>query len=104
VTAYAAQPLSRPQRDKTEGNYMSAAENSRILRVGSNTLARRFRSSMSFPPPPKPAPLGFHRAHLSLRDQKTNENYELNTICQSHSTVAAPCHPLAAVFKRPLSA
>jgi len=55
---------------------MAAAENSRILRVGSNTPARRFRSSLSFPPPPKPSPLGFHRAHLSLRDQKTNENYE----------------------------
>ena len=82
---------------------MAAAENSRILRVGSNTLTRRFRSSLSFPPPPKPSPLGFHRAHLSLRDQKTNENYELNIIIQSHSTVAAPCHPLAAVFQRPLA-
>jgi len=46
---------SHPQRDKTQGNYMAAAENSRMLRVGLNTLARRFRSSLSFPPSPKPS-------------------------------------------------
>jgi hypothetical protein len=71
VTAYAAWPLSHSQRDKTEGNYMATAKNSRILRFGSNTPTRRFRSSLSFPPPPKPSPLGFHRAHLSLRELKT---------------------------------
>jgi hypothetical protein len=47
---------------------MAVSESSRILRVGS-THARRFRSSLSFPPPPRPSLLGFHRAHLSLRDQ-----------------------------------
>jgi len=35
--------LSHPQRDETRGNYMAAAENSRMLRVGSNRT-RRFRS------------------------------------------------------------
>jgi hypothetical protein len=33
-----------------------------------NTTGRGFRSFLSFPPPPKPLPLGFHRAHVSLPD------------------------------------
>jgi hypothetical protein len=37
----------RPQRDKTEGNYMAAAETSMILRFRSNKT-RVFRSSIDF--------------------------------------------------------
>jgi hypothetical protein len=44
MTAYAVWSLA--QRDETEGHYMAAAEISMILRVGSNTPARRFRSSI----------------------------------------------------------
>jgi hypothetical protein len=48
-----------------------------------DTTVRGFRSSLSFTPPPRPSLLGFHRAHLSLRDQtktkKWNDmNQELN--------------------------
>jgi hypothetical protein len=50
-----------PQRDVTEVNYMAAAENSRMLRVVASVPV------LSFPPPPKPSPLGFHRVKLSLR-------------------------------------
>jgi hypothetical protein len=39
---------------------------------------------LSFPNPPKPSPLGFHRAHLSLRDKTETQN-ESTKICQSNS-------------------
>jgi hypothetical protein len=48
-------------RDVTEGNYMAAAENSRMLRVVASVPV------LSFPPPPKPSLLGFHRGEVSLR-------------------------------------
>ena len=57
---------SRPQRVKSAGHCMAESDSSRILRIGS-TLTRR--SSSSFPPPPRPSLLGFHHAHLSLREQ-----------------------------------
>jgi len=57
--------VKNPQRDVTEGNYMAAAENSRMLRVVASVPV------LSFPPPPKPSPLCFHRAYLSLLDDKT---------------------------------
>jgi len=46
--AYTAWPQPRPQRDETEGNYMAAAETSRILRVRSNKKPRVFRSCLDF--------------------------------------------------------
>jgi hypothetical protein len=30
---------------------------------------------LSFPPPPKPLPLGFHRAHLSLPDNSKQSGF-----------------------------
>jgi hypothetical protein len=45
---------------------MAAAENSRMLRVVASVPV------LSFPPPPKPSPLGFHRAYLSLLDDKNH--------------------------------
>jgi hypothetical protein len=58
--------FERSQRADTEGNYMAAAEMSTILRFVASV------PRLTFPPPPKPSPLGFHRAYLSLLD---NENY-----------------------------
>ena len=43
---------------------MAAAENSRMLRVVASVPV------LSFPSPPEPSPLGFHRAYLSLLDDK----------------------------------
>jgi hypothetical protein len=57
------------QRDSTEGNYMAAAENSRMLRVVASVPV------LSFPPPPKPLPLGFHRAHLSQPDNSKQSGF-----------------------------
>jgi hypothetical protein len=71
LMAYTAWPQLRPQRDETEGNYMAAAETSRMLRVRLNKQLASSVPVLTFPPPPKPSPLGFHRAHLSLRDLKT---------------------------------
>ena len=70
-TAYAAWPPAHSQRDKTEGNYMATAETSRMLRVRSIKPLASSVPVLTFPPPPKPSPLGFHRAHLSLRKLKT---------------------------------
>ncbi len=53
---------------------MAGAESSRILQVGS-THARRFRSSLSFPPPPRPSLLGFHAHHLFAARQNRNLNW-----------------------------
>jgi len=55
---------ARPQRDEKAGNYMAAAENSRMLRFVASVPV------LSFPPPPKPSPLCFHRVKLSLLDDK----------------------------------
>jgi hypothetical protein len=48
--------------------------------VGGNvkdTTVRCFRSSLDLSAHAKPSPLSFHRAHLSLRYQKTKmKNYE----------------------------
>jgi hypothetical protein len=43
---------------------MAAAEMSTILRFVASV------PRLTFPPPPKPSPLGFHRAYLSLLDDK----------------------------------
>jgi hypothetical protein len=54
---------ARPQRDGEGGQLYGNGGKFK------NTTVRGFRSFLSFPPPPKPLPLCFHRAHLSLREQ-----------------------------------
>ena len=71
---------------------MAVAESSRILRVGS-THARRFRSSLSFPPPPRPSLLGFHRAHLSLRDQNENHERKAKYVPTNQCSIIHPSAP-----------
>jgi hypothetical protein len=71
---YASRATPHPQRDETWCNYMAAAEKSMILRVGSNTPARRFPFLIDFPAAAKALLLGFHRAHLSLHGLKANKN------------------------------
>jgi hypothetical protein len=56
-----------PQRADTEGNYMAAAETSTILRFVASV------PRLTFPPPPKPSPLGFHRVKLSLLNNRKFE-------------------------------
>jgi hypothetical protein len=57
---------------------MAAAENSRMLRFVASVPI------LSFPPPPKPSPLGFHRAYLSLLDGKNYlELFNARHACQS---------------------
>jgi hypothetical protein len=51
---------------KRRGNYMAAAEMSMIYGSAQTALAASV-PRLTFPPPPKPSLLGFHRAHLSLR-------------------------------------
>ncbi len=46
---------------------LAAAENSRMLRVVASVPV------LSFPPPPKPLPLGFHRGKSSLLDMEMFE-------------------------------
>jgi hypothetical protein len=58
------------QRDAAR--FRSDEKAGRLYGVGGNvkdTSGRGFRSSLTFPPTPKPCLLGFHRAHLSLRVQ-----------------------------------
>jgi hypothetical protein len=62
--AYAAGPPSRPQRDEVRGRLYGGFGKFK------DTTGRGFRSSLSFPNPPRPSHLGFHRAHLSLRGKK----------------------------------
>jgi hypothetical protein len=77
--------VKNPQRDVTEGNYMAAAENSRMLRVVASVPV------LSFPPPPKPLPLGFHRVYLSLPDNKNYlKSFSVRHACQS-ITLFASC-------------
>jgi hypothetical protein len=78
---------------KKAGNYMAVSETSRMLRVVASV------PPVTFPKTPKPLPLCFHRAHLSLRYQKTkHENYECNNINRSRSASETHHHQLAAVF------
>ena len=59
MTAYAAWQPSHSQRDETEGNYMAAAETSRMLRVRSNKRLASSVPVLTFPLPPNPSPLWF---------------------------------------------
>jgi hypothetical protein len=49
------------ERAVTEGNDMAAAETSRMLRFVASVPV------LTFPPPPKPSPLGFQRVEWTLR-------------------------------------
>jgi hypothetical protein len=63
---------------------MAAAENSRMLRFVASVPVLSF-------PPPKPSPLGFHRAYLSLLDDK---NY-LKSFNARHAVNQSPLSPCA---------
>jgi hypothetical protein len=62
-------PLLRPQRDVGEPHYMAAAKSSRMLRVGSNSLSP-LPFLLELFAAAKVWLVGFHRAHLSLRDKE----------------------------------
>ncbi len=82
--AYAAGPPSRPQRDEIRGRLYGGFGKFK------DTTGRGFRSSLSFPNPPRPSPLGFHRAHQSLRDKTRTQN-ERTKICQINSQFYPKC-------------
>jgi hypothetical protein len=58
---------------------MAAAENSRMLRVVASVPV------LSFPPPPKPSHLGFHRAYLLLLDGKNYLKYSMRVMPANQS-------------------